>query len=65
MSFPRYPEYKDSGAEWLGEVPGYWEVVQFKRFVDIQNGSDHKHIEQAEGYLHGRTDRKAERPVWH
>ncbi len=21
MSFPRYPEYKDSGVEWLGEVP--------------------------------------------
>ncbi|MBL9158948.1 MAG: restriction endonuclease subunit S [Verrucomicrobiales bacterium] len=26
MSFPRYPEYKDSGVEWLGEVPGHWEV---------------------------------------
>jgi len=24
MSFPRYPEYKDSGVEWLGEVPGHW-----------------------------------------
>ena len=22
MSFPRYPKYKDSGVEWLGEVPG-------------------------------------------
>ena len=22
MSFPRYPEYKDSGVEWQGEVPG-------------------------------------------
>lgn len=20
MSFPRYPKYKDSGVEWLGEV---------------------------------------------
>ena len=26
MSFPRYPDYKDSGVEWLGEVPGHWEV---------------------------------------
>jgi type I restriction enzyme, S subunit len=50
MSFPRYPQYKDSGVEWLGEVPGHWEVVQFKQFVDIQNGTDHKHVEQAEGY---------------
>lgn len=50
MSFPRYPEYKDSGVEWLGKVPAHWEVVQFKQFVDIQNGSDHKHVEQADGY---------------
>jgi type I restriction enzyme S subunit len=24
MSFPRYPKYKDSGVEWLGEVPAGW-----------------------------------------
>lgn len=26
MSFPRYPEYRDSGVEWLGEIPSHWEV---------------------------------------
>ena len=26
MSFPRYPNYKDSGVEWLGEVPGHWGI---------------------------------------
>ena len=26
MSFPRYPFYKPSGVEWLGEVPEHWEV---------------------------------------
>lgn len=26
MSIPRYPEYKDSGVEWLGEVPAHWGV---------------------------------------
>src|SRR5271166_1109371 len=26
MSFPRYGAYKDSGVEWLGEVPGHWEI---------------------------------------
>jgi len=25
MSFPRYPRYKDSGVEWLGQVPEHWE----------------------------------------
>ncbi len=26
----RYPEYKDSGVEWLGEVPAGWEVKRLK-----------------------------------
>jgi len=26
MSFPRYPRYKDSGVEWLGEVPAHWSL---------------------------------------
>ena len=26
MSFPRYPKYKDSGVEWLGQVPEHWDV---------------------------------------
>ena len=28
MNFPRYPKYKDSGVEWLGEVPEHWEVLR-------------------------------------
>ncbi len=27
MSLPRYPNYKDSGVEWLGEVPEHWEIL--------------------------------------
>jgi type I restriction enzyme, S subunit len=27
VSIPRYPKYKDSGVEWLGEVPEHWEVL--------------------------------------
>jgi len=30
MSFPRYPEYKDSSVEWLGEVPGHWKAAPLK-----------------------------------
>jgi type I restriction enzyme S subunit len=29
VSLPRYPEYKDSGVAWLGEVPGHWEIRPF------------------------------------
>ena len=32
MSFPRYPEYKDSGVEWLGEVPRHWELRRIGYF---------------------------------
>ena len=29
--FKPYPAYKDSGVEWLGEVPGDWEMMPSKR----------------------------------
>lgn len=38
MSFPRYPKYKASGVEWLGEVPEHWEVAQLKRLATIRYG---------------------------
>jgi type I restriction enzyme S subunit len=25
-----YPEYKDSGLPWLGEIPKHWEMRRFK-----------------------------------
>lgn len=50
MSFPRYPAYKDSGVEWLGELPEHWAVSPLKRMLSLQNGSDHKDIECLEGY---------------
>ena len=30
MSFPRYPKYKPSGVEWLGDVPEHWAVKRLK-----------------------------------
>ena len=30
MSLPRYPNYKDSGVEWLGKVPEHWDVSPLK-----------------------------------
>lgn len=50
MSFPAYPNYKYSGVKWLGEVPSHWEVAPLKRLLDIQNGADHKHVQQENGY---------------
>lgn len=30
----RYNEYKDSGVEWIGEIPSHWEAVGFTRYID-------------------------------
>ena len=30
MTLPRYPAYKDSGVEWLGEVPVHWSTARIK-----------------------------------
>jgi type I restriction enzyme S subunit len=38
MSFPRYVEYKDSGVEWLGEVPEHWIVASLKRGFTVKLG---------------------------
>ncbi|MFP8735758.1 restriction endonuclease subunit S [Klebsiella aerogenes] len=29
--YKAYPEYKDSGVEWLGEVPNHWKTVSISR----------------------------------
>ena len=39
MSFGRYPEYKDSGVEWLGQVPSHWRASALKYSYEIFGGS--------------------------
>ena len=34
-----YPAYKDSGVEWLGEVPAHWEVRRLRSIAHIKTGS--------------------------
>ena len=38
MSFQKYAEYKESGVEWLGEVPKHWEVSLLKRRYQVTLG---------------------------
>ncbi|MBI4677790.1 MAG: restriction endonuclease subunit S [Elusimicrobia bacterium] len=30
MKLAAYPQYKPSGVEWLGEIPGHWKVIRVK-----------------------------------
>ena len=47
--FKRYPAYKDSGVEWLGDVPVGWVKGSLKHMAWIRNGKDHKEAESPDG----------------
>jgi len=36
--FKPYPAYKDSGVEWLGEIPAHWEALKLKRVCTFAYG---------------------------
>lgn len=40
---------KDSGVEWLGEVPEHWVIGRLKNVLSIKNGRDYKNVEIEEG----------------
>jgi len=54
-------EMKDSGIEWIGEIPKHWRVTKVKNFVQIKNGKDNK-VKDGEipvygsGGVFGKTD---------
>jgi len=37
--YKRYPAYKDSGVEWIGEVPEYWEVKRLRHIAQFSNSN--------------------------
>lgn len=47
MSFPRYESYKDSGVEWLGEVPRHWTVKSIKWLSPVLRGASPRPIDDA------------------
>ncbi len=43
MSFPRYKLYKESGVEWLGEIPVHWSEVALARVL-AESVTDGPHL---------------------
>ncbi len=44
-----YTEYKDSGVEWLGEIPAHWEVKRLKTLASVElSNVDKKSVEGQE-----------------
>ena len=37
MQFKQYPSYKNSGVEWLGDVPEHWESNRLKKYLIERN----------------------------
>ena len=37
--FKRYDSYKNSGVEWLGEIPNHWEILKLKFVSKIETGN--------------------------
>lgn len=46
----RYEAYKDSGIEWIGEIPEGWSVIPMKRGLIINNGKDYKDVQSEDGF---------------
>lgn len=38
-NYKPYRAYKDSGVEWIGQVPEHWEVAPLKRLAQVVNGA--------------------------
>ncbi|WFP50069.1 restriction endonuclease subunit S [Methylomonas sp. EFPC3] len=36
MKYPAYPQYKDSGVAWLGEVPEHWDVKRLDFLASVK-----------------------------
>ncbi|ELV2771211.1 restriction modification system DNA specificity domain-containing protein [Enterobacter cloacae] len=43
--YKAYPEYKDSGVEWLGEVPNHWKTVSISRLFSRVKRTGYKEKE--------------------
>lgn len=52
--YARYPEYKDSGVPWLGEIPSHWQVKKFNYVINQIGDTDHympESVEEGVPYL--------------
>lgn len=41
----KYEKYKDSGIEWIGEIPEHWEVKKIKRLSPVKRGASPRPID--------------------
>mgnify|MGYP001042559020 CR=1 FL=1 len=44
----KYDSYKDSGVEWIGEIPSHWEFKKLKHISNVRPSNIDKHIYEDE-----------------
>ncbi len=47
----RYPKYKDSGIEWIGEIPEHWKIQRLKWNAIFEYGNSLSSLERKEGKI--------------
>lgn len=48
--YPRYEAYKDSGIEWLGEIPAHWELKKLHHIARLRSGETMTAVMMSEQY---------------
>ena len=46
--FRRYPEYRESGVDWLREIPAHWQMKRLKAIAAVQLSNVDKHSEEGQ-----------------
>ena len=46
--YKRYEKYKDSGIEWIGEIPEHWEENKLKHMAYVKSSNVDKKVEEDE-----------------
>lgn len=49
--FQSYPKYKDSGVEWLGDIPKHWNVRRLKHIASVKSSNVDKKMVEGEQFV--------------
>lgn len=45
LQIAQYPVYRDSGVEWLGEIPAHWKIVSLGSLLEMKSDKNHPDYE--------------------
>lgn len=63
MSVPSYPHYKNSGVEWLGQVPVHWELSRTKNLFTLMKRPPHEDDEIVTAFRDGEVTLRSNRRI--